>query len=315
MDSEEFIKHRAPILDVRSPCEFVHAHIPGAISFPLFSDKERAAVGTLYKKKGRDAAVKLGLHFVGPNLASFVEKAEKLASTEKTLRIYCARGGMRSSSLAWLLETAGFKCILLKGGYKTFRNWCLNQFEHKYNLQVLGGLTGCGKTEYLHKLQLEGEQVIDLEVIANHRGSSYGHLGLSQQPSAEQFENLLAVHLSGLNRNIRCWIEDESRMIGKCPIPCSLINQMKEAPFVWLECSKEERIQRLLSSYGTHAPDEIIQATQRLEKKLGSVRTREVIEAVGVGEMEKAISIVVDYYDQAYLYSCKRQNRSPKVPG
>lgn len=313
MDSEEFINHTHPILDVRSPCEFLHAHIPGALSFPLFSDEERVAVGTLYKKQGRDAAVKLGLRFVGPNLTSFVEKAENLAPADKKLYIYCARGGMRSSSLAWLLETAGFKCILLKGGYKAFRNWALTQFERKYQLQVLGGLTGCGKTEYLQKLATEGEQVINLEAIANHRGSSYGHLGLPQQPTTEQFENILAIQLSRLNPNIACWIEDESRTIGKCPIPCSLRNQMMQAPLVWMECPKKDRIQRLLRIYGTHAPEEILEATQRLEKKLGLVRTKEVIEAVKAHEMEKAISIVLDYYDQTYLYSCQRQNRSQTI--
>ncbi len=304
---DEFNNLPSPLLDARSPCEYTHGHIPGAISFPLFSDQERAEVGTLYKKEGRDAAVKLGLRRVGPKLASFVELAESLAPASKTFRLYCARGGMRSSSLAWLLQTAGFKCVLLEGGYKSFRKWALNQFEQEYQLRVLSGLTGCGKTERLHKLRQDHEQIIDLEEIANHRGSSYGHLGSPKQPSTEQFENRLALELSKLNRNTPIWIEDESRMIGSCPIPQSLWTQMKQAPITTIECLREERIQRLLHCYGHHAPEEIIQATQRLEKKLGALRTKEVVDAVNRKELEKAISIVLDYYDKAYLFSRQKQ--------
>lgn len=309
MNIEEFLNHPTPVLDVRSPSEFLQGHIPGAYSFPLFSDFERAQVGLLYKQAGKDAAVKLGLSFVGPKLFSFVENAEKMACSMKTFRIYCWRGGMRSSSLAWLLQTAGFRCELLTSGYKAFRRWCLNQFKKQYSFIVLGGLTGCGKTDFLGSLKQQNEQVIDLEAIANHRGSSFGHLGCSDQPSAEHFENTLAVKLSQCNSQLPIWIEDESRMIGTCPIPQDIWKQMNQSSFLWIESSKEERIKRLLRIYGHHPSEEMILATQRLVRKLGAVRTKQVVELIQNNEIEIAISALLEYYDNSYIYSCQKLNR------
>lgn len=306
---EDFLADTAPLLDVRSPGEFLKAHIPGAHSFPLFSDAERASVGTLYKKEGKDAAVKLGLSYVGPKLAGFVADAEKIAGAGKALRLYCWRGGMRSGSLAWLLRTAGFDCQLLDGGYKAFRRWALNQFKRQYGLILLGGLTGSGKTDLLQLLKDQGEQVIDLEEIAAHRGSSFGHLGFPSQPTAEQFENTLAWKLSQLDPRLPVWIEDESRMIGTCPIPEELWKQMNQAVLVWIHCTKEERLKRLLASYSIHKQEDMILATERLVKKLGAVRTKQVVQFIQNREMSAAISAILDYYDQAYLYSFQKRHR------
>ncbi|HEV8051458.1 MAG TPA: tRNA 2-selenouridine(34) synthase MnmH [Parachlamydiaceae bacterium] len=306
-----FLIPSTPLLDVRSPSEFLQGHIPGAVSFPLFTDEERTQVGTIYKKQGKDAAVKLGLHFVGPKLSFFIKQAEGLASRQKTLRLYCARGGMRSSSLAWLLETAGFSTMLLKGGYKEFRNWTLNQFKLDYIFNVLGGLTGSGKTEKLHELEQKKEQIIDLEKLACHKGSSFGHLGNpGQQPSTEHFENLLAHDLSKLNIKAPIWIEDESRMIGHCHIPLDLWNKMGQSRFVWVECSKEERIDRLLKIYGNYPKHGMIEATQRLCKKLGTVRTKQAIQCILDNDLKGAILMLLDYYDQAYTYFCKRRTQN-----
>jgi tRNA 2-selenouridine synthase len=305
----QFLCQSTPILDVRSPSEFIQGHIPGAISFPLLTDSERAQVGTLYKKQGKDAAIKLGLHFVGPKLSSFIKNAEDFASSQKSFRLYCWRGGMRSSSLAWLLEMAGFHITLLKGGYKVFRHWTLSQFNKNYSFMVLGGLTGSGKTELLHELENKNEQIIDLEKLAKHKGSSFGHLGNPQQPSNENFENILAFQLSKFNMNLPIWIEDESRMIGNCHLPSDLWKQMRRSLFFWVECSKQERIERLHKIYGNHSTDDMIQATQRLFKKLGGARTKQAIQSIQDKDIEKAISIVLEYYDQAYTYSCERRER------
>lgn len=310
MNINDFLNCSYPILDVRSPGEFLQGHIPGAFSFPLFSDSERAQVGTIYKKEGKDAAVKLGLHFVGPKLALFVENAEKISGPAKTLRLYCARGGMRSSSLAWLLQTAGFHCILLKRGYKAFRQWSLSQFDKSLSFVVLGGLTGSGKTELLQELKIHGEQVIDLEGIARHRGSSFGHMGLSFQPSCEHFENTLAWELAQCHSEKPIWIEDESRSIGKCYIPQGLWKQMSAAPFLWIQSPREKRVKKLLSIYGNYSTEEIIEATQRLVKKLGAVKTKEIIQNIQNGEMEVAVSNILDYYDRAYTNSCQKNNRA-----
>lgn len=310
MNLEIFLKKSTPLLDVRSPLEFSCGHIPGAISFPLFTDEERAIVGTLYKTEGKDVAVKKGLQFVGPKLASFVEQAELLTDESKSLRLYCARGGMRSSSVAWLLTTAGFECSLLPGGYKSFRQWTLSQFSKNYSLRVLGGFTGSGKTDLLIKSKEEGMQVIDLENLASHRGSSFGSLDKKIQPSTEHFENILAMELCLCDLDQPLWLEDESRMIGTCCIPKGLWDQMTAAPFFWMQSTKKERIIRLLQNYGHYPLEDLTASVSRLAKKMGRQRVDGIIKDMQENRMELAVSAILEYYDQAYLYSS--QKRHPK---
>ncbi len=310
MDIHTFLQQDSPILDARSPSEFNHGHIPGAFSLPLFSDEERKIVGTIYKQEGKEPAVKKGLFFVGPKLLSFVEKAEEIAGQKKILRLYCARGGMRSSSLAWLLQTAGFNCILLDKGYKSFRNWALAQFHQKYPFLVLGGFTGTGKTKLLHMLQNKKKQIIDLEDIAKHKGSSFGDLEGFSQPSSEHFENILAMKLAQLDPNCSVWIEDESRTIGSCYLPEGIWTQMRGAPFLWIEKSKEKRVSHLLSSYGNYHLEDLLKATKKLSKKLGAVKVLEIGSKIQNGDLESAISTVLEYYDKAYAYSCQKNPRN-----
>lgn len=308
MNLDVFFKQSSPILDVRSPSEFLEGHIPGAISFPLFTDEERVVVGTLYKKEGKDLAVKRGLQFVGPKLASFVERAELLVDGTKKLRLYCARGGMRSSSLAWLLTTAGFNCSVLSGGYKSFRKWTLARFSQKYCLKVLGGFTGSGKTDLLFKLKEEGVQIVDLEDLAAHRGSSFGQLDKKVQPTTEQFENKLAWNLFFCDPDQSLWIEDESRMIGTCCIPQDLWDQMTAAPFFWLKSTKEERIKRLIQDYGLYPLEDLIASVRRLTKKMGHERVESIVKTIEEDHMEMAVSAILEYYDQAYQYSSQKRH-------
>ncbi|MES2200017.1 MAG: tRNA 2-selenouridine(34) synthase MnmH [Chlamydiota bacterium] len=315
MNLELFLTQSSPLLDVRSPSEFLEGHIPGAISFPLFTDEERAIVGTLYKKEGKEVAIKRGLQFVGPKLSSFVEEAELLAGETKQLRLYCARGGMRSSSLSWLLTTAGFETTLLQGGYKSFRKWVLERFSQKYSLRVLGGFTGTGKTDLLLKLKEKDFQVIDLEALAAHRGSSFGQLEKKIQPSTEHFENILARQLFLCDPEKPLWIEDESRMIGMCCVPQDLWEQMTAAPFFWMEARKEERIGRLVESYGHYPVEDLIASLRRLTKKMGLERVENIVKSIQSGDMKTAVSAILEYYDQAYLYSSlKRHPNRMELP-
>ena len=194
------------IFDVRSPAEFEKGHLPGALNLPLFSNEERHKVGLCYKKEGRDTAVKLGLELVGRKLRDTVELAESMAPN-KTVSMYCWRGGMRSGSLAWLLRTSGFEVEVLKGGYKTWRNHVHHLFEQKLPLITVGGYTGSGKTELLIELGKQGEQVLDLEQLANHRGSAFGRHG--DQPTTEHFENLLGEKMLHLDLSKPIWILPE----------------------------------------------------------------------------------------------------------
>lgn len=303
----DFIASPGAILDVRSPGEFSQGCIPGALNFPLFSDAERAQVGTTYKQMGRQQAIDLGLRLVGPKLADFAERGREYA-TDGCVRVHCWRGGMRSASMAWLLQTAGLHAVTLQGGYKTFRRWALESFSRQVSLIVVGGLTGAGKTAILHALRELGEQVIDLEGLAHHRGSSYGMFGMPPQPSTEQFENLLAMELGRCDPLRPIWVEDESHLVGTCKIPDLFFAQMRQSPLFVIERPLEERLSILLHDYGKIDPLHLMQATKRLSKRLGAVRTHEVLEHIEAGRLREAVVEILRYYDAAYLQGLtKRQ--------
>jgi tRNA 2-selenouridine synthase len=196
--SDFFDDPDAPLLaDVRTPAEFAHGHIPGAFNLPIFSNEERVLVGTTYKQVGREAAILLGFDLTGAKWSGFIKQALEKAPSKK-IALHCWRGGMRSGAMAWALDLYGFEVYLVQGGYKSYRNWVLNQFEKQFTLQVLGGMTGSGKTKILQELKAAGQQVIDLEDIAQHQGSSYGTMNKIVQPTQEQFENNLGSQLHTL---------------------------------------------------------------------------------------------------------------------
>lgn len=288
-----------PLLDVRAPAEYLHGHIPGALSLPLFSNEERAVVGTTYKQQGRDAAVLAGFDIVGPKWAELIRQALLYAPSKKVV-VHCWRGGMRSGAVAWALSFYGFEVYQLQGGYKAFRNWALSQFDTTYRLQLIGGMTGSGKTAVLHALKAAKQQVIDLEDLARHRGSSYGSMNSLVQPSQEQFENNLATQLSLLNANDRIWMEDESSMIGKCLIPRPLWKQMRQAHLVNLMLPFEQRVERLVEEYGCLDKDFLVACTERIGKRLGPEQTKNAIAAIRGNRMSEFVEWVLRYYDKTY---------------
>ena len=249
-DVNAFLAAKGPIVDVRSPGEFEQGHVPGAVNLPLFSNDERAQVGTTYKQQGRQLAVQLGLELVGLKLPSLAQALLELAEADQTLRLHCWRGGMRSGSMAWLASTLELPVLLLEGGYKAYRRWVLACFESAWPLLVLGGRTGTGKTDLLHALRQRGQAVVDLEGLANHRGSSFGGLGQPPQPSTEHYENLLAASLTASAGQAPIWLEAESAQVGRCRIPAGLWRQMGEAPAVEIQRPIAERVEQLVSVYG-----------------------------------------------------------------
>ena len=299
------------MLDVRSPGEFARGHVPGAHNLPLFSDEERAAVGTLYKHRGRRAAVRHGLELVGPRLAVLAERAAALAGDGADLRVHCWRGGLRSSSTAWLLETCDLPCTLLEGGYKSFRRWLRQDLAQPRSLVLLGGHTGSGKTEVLHALRAAGAQVLDLEGLAHHRGSSFGGLGQPCQPTTEQFENDIAMALQAVSPHRVLWIEAESVQVGCCRVPPELFQQMEQAPLVALQRPDHERLDHLLATYGPMPRQELMEATRRIGKRLGPQRTRQAVEAVAGGNLRLACQVILSYYDRTYAHSLARSPHTP----
>ncbi|MBL7964343.1 MAG: tRNA 2-selenouridine(34) synthase MnmH [Flavobacteriales bacterium] len=292
--------NEVPGIDVRSPVEYCHGHIPGVHSLPLFSDEDRAVVGTLYKHEGRDAAVHEGLRRVGPRLADIVLAARDLAPLGR-IAVHCWRGGERSRSVAWLLDKAGLQEVLvLRGGYKAFRHQVLQHFDLPLDLRVLGGYTGSGKTEVLHQLRGTGAQVIDLEALANHKGSSFGALGELPQPSSEHFENMLWHALQQLDPTRPVWVEDESLMIGRVRIPAPFFERMRNAPMFFLEIPIEKRADRLVAHYGHFLKNELAEAIRRIARRLGPQHCKAALEALDLGDMRTVALITLRYYDKAY---------------
>ena len=304
---EEFLPKidNIPILDVRSPSEFATGHIPQAISFPIFSDEERAIIGTLYKQEGNKSAVKKGLEIVGPKLVSFIEKAEALGVS--AFKIYCWRGGMRSSSMATLLESYGFKVILLVGGYKSFRTYLRVFFDQKLPLKVVTGYTGSKKTAFLYLLKENGAQIIDLEGLANHQGSSFGNQKSDSQPTIEQFQNSLLESFQKLDLEQPIYIEDESMHIGWVSLPEALYQQKNKSPHLFIEIEKGERVEFLKEDYKNLSADQLIRATEAISKKLGFELAAEAIECIKMGEGSRAAEIILTYYDRQYHKSITKK--------
>ncbi len=305
------------LLDVRSPSEFAHAHISGAISFPLFSDEERKVVGTAYKQHSREKAVKIGLTYFGPKMANMVEEVEAIIATlnaaetsKKNIEpinpkvqkivVHCWRGGMRSAAIAWLLDLYGFNIYTIIGGYKTYRNWVLAQFEKQYNFKVIGGYTGSGKTELLTALQQAGEAIIDLEGLAHHKGSAFGSLGEPDQPSQEMFENMIAAALQ-TNRNASIWLEDESQRIGHVNMPASLYRSKQLAPIYFIDIPFDERLQYIISGYGKFEKDKLVAAIMRIKKRLGGLETKTAINFLIEDDIKNCFAVLLRYYDKCYL--------------
>jgi tRNA 2-selenouridine synthase len=308
---EDFLLQRSErvIFDVRSPGEYDRACIPGAINLPLFDDRERALVGTAYTKRGKQEAVELGLKFVGPKLARFVRLVRR-DSFGKDVFVQCWRGGMRSSSVAWLLATAGFKVATLRGGYKSYRSLCQSYYAKKWKIVILSGPTGSGKTEVLQHLREMGQQVIDLEGLANHKGSAFGALGQNTQPSTEMFENFLFEQLYSCDPNKPIWIEDESISIGTVFIPNSFFLQMSTAPTIVLNVPLSVRVDRLVSDYGAFTSAELIGCINKLSKRLGLENVRAAVEGVATGNLFKSVDITLKYYDKAYGYGLEKRDHT-----
>ena len=295
-----------PLLDVRSPGEYLTGHITGALSLPLFSDAERAEVGTLYKQTSPDAALLRGLEIAGGKMRGLVEEARAMAPGGRVV-VQCWRGGQRSASVGWLLEQAGFEVSQLAGGYKSMRAYVRQWLGRPVHpLRVVSGPTGSGKTAILHELRKRGEAIIDLEDLACHKGSSFGSLGEPPQPTTEAFENQLFAALWQIPPGRTVWVEDESRMIGTVYQPDEWYDRLIAAPVVELVQPDDWRVEKLVDQYAAFPRESLAAAFTRLRKRLGGQHLNAALRALEIDDHAAAARIALVYYDKAYAHYAAR---------
>ena len=302
-------KQQIPLIDVRSPQEFAKGHISGATNIPLFSDEERHKVGLTYKTMGKSTAIETGLELVGPKIHALAEQARNL-SNENQRRVYCWRGGMRSEKMAWLFELLNMECLILQDGYKAYRNKMLADFPAIKKLHILQGPTGSGKTAILNEMQKLGEQIIDLEGLANHRGSAFGHIGLGTQPTSQQFQNDIHHALIKLDPDKRIWMESESLKIGYTTLPDTLWLRFKSAVYFEINIDRTSRLSRLVDEYGPLDTAEIGESIKHIREKLGDRDMRRALEFLRAGDLAACADTVLDYYDRSYKFSQKRFHKA-----
>jgi len=318
-DLKEFRKTKGLLIDVRSPDEYYKGHMPNSINIPIFDNEERSIIGKKYKISGREIAVREGFNIIDKKIDKLIQefiliKEKFLNSTgdkfiyEKNIKIYCARGGMRSQSMFWLLEKFKYPCVTLIGGYKTYRNWVLNCFKDKLKLIVIGGKTGTRKTKILTKLKYLDYQILDFESLANHRGSSFGGLGMIEQPTNEQYENLISENLDKFNKLNLIFVEAESPNIGKNRIPHEIYRQMKNSKRIEIIRDERIRIDELVSTYSKYDKKDLKDSVLKISKRLGPQRTKSAIDSINNGNWENVCKSVLDYYDRCYEYELNNKS-------
>lgn len=308
---EDALSVNLPIIDVRTPKEFEKGHIPNAINIPLFSDDERAHVGTVYKQQSKEEAIKLGYKYVTPKLEEFITNSFKAAPKGKVI-IHCWRGGMRSQAFAKHLADNGFSDVkVIINGYKAFRNHVLDNLAIPVNLKVLGGYTGCGKTHILNELKKRGQQVIDLEGLANHKGSAFGGIGQDEQPTVEQFENNLYDVFKNLKLSEPIWVEDECHSIGKVKIPMQFYEQMRNAKLYFIDIPKDERAKHLVTEYANCNSQQLAKSIHQIARRLGGLNVKNSIELLENKNYYEVALITLSYYDKSYLKGMsKRESKN-----
>lgn len=316
LSPDNFARYDA-IIDVRSPAEFADDHLPGAISLPVLSNAERAQVGTIYKQESPFRANRIGGAIVARNIAHHLETA--LVDKPKSWRplVYCWRGGMRSNAMATILSSVGWPSGVVKGGYKTWRREVVAGLDHDeapLPIRLIDGQTGSGKTALLQAIEAAGGQVIDLEGLANHRGSAFGDFGADEQPAQRLFESRIWDRLRRADMSRPVFVEAESALVGKRRVPRRLWHSMLAAPRIEVRVPAPVRADFLVSAY-----TDIIRDAARLRaslQKLKGLQSKETLEAwqalADAGDFKTlARDLMEQHYDPLYARSRKRREDAP----
>lgn len=296
------------VIDVRAPCEHRREYIPGAINIPILTDSEREIVGTVYKNNGEFKARKLALEIVSPKIPTIVSSIIDLKKENHTLVIHCWRGGMRSEAVASFLSLMGVDCLRLKGGYKAWRRALLTKFrqdEYLFKAVVLNGLTGVGKTEVLVELERLGMKVLNLEELANHRGSVFGGLGLDEQPSQKNFDAFIWSELEEKDSDGYLFLEAESKKLGKLSLPDFLHDRIQNGNKILLTDSYTNRVNRIERDYKLHEhKDELLKvlnSATTFKERLSNEKVAQLSDNLKNDQSDKFIEILLrDYYDPLY---------------
>ena len=297
------------IVDVRSPAEFIVDHVPGAVNCPVLDDEERARVGTLYKQVSSFEARKIGAALVAKNIARHIDLHFGLRNERWKPLIYCWRGGKRSSSMAHVLREIGWNAATLAGGYQSFRRTVLSQLEQlpsRFEYRVVCGPTGSGKSRLLQALARHGAQVLDLELLAEHRGSVLGDLPRITQPSQKLFESRLWHALRRLRHGMPVFVEAESSKIGNLRIPERLLSHMRDAVCIRMEVPVAERVRFLVAEYGHFLaePGWLKVKLERLASLHSSATVARWHTLIDAGEWEPLVRDLLHvHYDPAYARS------------
>ncbi|MBZ8180170.1 tRNA 2-selenouridine(34) synthase MnmH [Oscillatoria salina] len=303
------------IIDVRSPAEYAEDRIPGAINLPVLDNQERAKIGTIYKQVSPFEARKLGASLVAANISHYLQTHFLSKNKDYSPLVYCWRGGNRSHSLALILSQIGWYVTVVTGGYKTYRNYVreqLNQLPLKFTYKILSGLTGTGKTEILRRLAKRDIQVLDLEALANHRGSLLGQeweVKPEPQPSQKDFESRLLQRLQKFDANQPVWVESESNKIGQIYLPSALWEMMKKASCLEIKVPLAARIDWLLQEYPhlVENADFLKNKLDKLNSRYGCHKVKQWKKLIDQNEWHSLIGdLLVTHYDPAYRRSLSR---------
>ncbi|ADL12859.1 tRNA 2-selenouridine(34) synthase MnmH [Acetohalobium arabaticum] len=321
---ETLAKDSLVYVDVRSPKEFAESTIPEAVNIPVFNNEERDEIGTTYVQESPMKARMLGIDLLSPKLPRLVKEIKALTDEYSYVVLFCARGGLRSESIGVITELIGVKLYKLEGGYKSYRHFILDQledYELESDLLVIHGNTGVGKTELLYSLQEKEVPIIDLEGLANHRGSAFGGIGLGKPTNQKHFDSLLWERLEELNGAELIAVEAESKRIGMSVLPEFFLQAMEEGIHILIESTLEARVNRIYKEYAVsyeEDPDAFIDRwlesltaiKKHIIKKAGKDEYKRLVKLSKAGELKKVIrTLLTEYYDPLYEYS-QRQHDS-----
>ncbi|MEK3806965.1 tRNA 2-selenouridine(34) synthase MnmH [Metabacillus sp. SLBN-84] len=301
-------------VDVRSPSEYREATIPGALNIPLFNDEERAEIGTIYKQVGVQAAKDRGLEIVSAKLPEFIKTFSAIPGHKA---VFCWRGGMRSRTSATVLDLMGLKTFRLDGGVRAYRRWVVDKIEtidFLPDAYVLNGYTGSGKTWLLHRLKEQGYPVLDLEGMANHRGSIFGQIGLEPH-NQKTFDSLLMMDTLPLQTSPFVVLEAESKRIGKAVLPEFIAKKKEQGSQLFLDIPRAERARFLVEDYKPwEHHDECMKAFSRIKTRIHTPAAAQIETSLQTGDYTEAVELLLEYYyDPRYEHTAQQYPEENRI--